>query len=274
MSLVKKQLLALLVVLCGLFVSGSASAEYFVGSCSGKRVKAATLNGACKKNAGEVIVKCANKCVKRKGLKCKKREWKLKKSKTCEINRASKKNRLKTRKCNSTQIATLNTAFIDAKERALTVKSEIETELRKPHSKATKKHIQRAHRKIKKVLKKLDKKVTITCKNDKGMCDSANAHTVAHIGRGLRVCSGFFSTKGDARWRAGVIVHELTHKTGANDASYTSSKGSSAKKSPLHSGSGPRKTSSKRKAQWSKIADSYEYWIRFGFCVPGKTCAE
>ena len=247
---------------CGLLfmTAGTARADFFIDKCGGKKVKALTLNGACKKNLGKTIVKCKNKCTKRKGLKCKERTWKLKKSKTCGLNTGSKRNRFKTRKCNEREIATLVADYADAKRRATRVKRGVDAERKKKHSKSTKRRLDRVARKMNKILKMLNKKVTITCKDEKGMCKKANAHTVMWLGRGMRACSGYFEC-GNQDYRAAVIVHELAHKAGANDKRYFSGCSTGPSASPPTN------------IDWSKIADSYEYWARFGFCIPGKTCA-
>ena len=111
------------------------------------------------------------------------------------------------------------------------MKSQIEQELKNSHSKATKRQLRRALRKTKKILRKLNRKVTITCKDEKGRCSGANAHTIRYVGRGVRVCSNYFSCT-DNGYRAGVIVHELAHKAGANDARYFSHCSTPAAASP------------------------------------------
>ena len=52
-----------------IFGTSTAHADFFVDRCGGDRVKALSLNGACKKRLGKTIVKCKRKCVKRKCVK-------------------------------------------------------------------------------------------------------------------------------------------------------------------------------------------------------------
>ena len=242
-----------------LFTGGSAYADFFVDKCGGKKIKAVTLNGACKKNLGKTVVKCKRDCVKRKGLKCKERRWKITKSKSCGVNTGGKRNRLKTRKCGQKEIATLVADYKDAKRRALRAQAGLKRELKNKHSTKTKRRLKRVERKFKKIVKMLNKKVNITCKDEKGLCKKANAHTVLWLGRGVRMCSGYFECN-DQGYRSAVIVHELAHKAGALDKDYFSSCGSARSKAPPTN------------IDWSKNADTYEYWARFGFCVPGKNC--
>ena len=55
---------------------------------------------------------------------------------------------------------------------------------------------------------------------------------------------------------AAIVIHEITHKCGANDADY------------FHY----RVPESTRFFDWSSIADTYRYFANNGFCVPGKDC--
>ena len=106
--------------------------------------------------------------------------------------------------------------------------------------------------------------VVITCQSaTKGLCKKGpNAHTFPLVGSGMRVCPGFFSGK-KLEYQAAVIVHELAHKMGANDMLYFSNNSSDATASPKNKN---------KLFGWSTIADSYEYFARFGFCVPYHTC--
>lgn len=57
-----------------------------------------------------------------------------------------------------------------------------------------------------------------------------------------------------------VIIHELSHACGTNDAAYFRHKKNTPKDVFF--------------TAWSNIASTYEYWGTFGFCVPGIDCSE
>ena len=239
--------------------ASSAYADYFVGQCGGPKVRALTLNAACKANAGKTIVKCTEKCVERKRLRCVRREWTITKSKSCGINNKSPKNSVKTRKCSKQQLNTLVADYKMAKRQAVRAKAGVDAELKKRHPRKTVRRLKRVQRWFKKIVRILDKKATFTCKPSRAGCKHAIAYTTPLVGHGMRACPSYF--KCNARdFRASVIVHELAHKAGANDRAYFS-----------HCSTGPDRSPPTNK-DWSRIADSYLYWARFGFCVPGKTC--
>lgn len=249
-------LLTTFIVIAGFNVS---YADLFISKCGGAKASGISLTAACKNHSGKTVVQCAKKCKKRKGLKCVQHTYELKKSKTCDINQGGNRNQLKTKNCTQSQIKTLESDFKDAKVRAQKTLNGIRSKLRGKHSKSVLKDLERAEKWSEKILKHLNSKVTLNCKEDKGMCKGANAHTVRWLGNGVRLCDGYFNCV-NQNYRAAVIVHELAHKAGANDHVYYSSCNSGASAAP------PTNT----KKAWSTIAESYEYWARFGFCIPGK----
>lgn len=243
------------VLVCSWMLCGSMAyaGTYYIGRCGGKSVRAITLGRACKKNPGTLIFKCKRKCVKRKFLKCVKRRWKIKKSKRC-----SKSGSIKIRRCSARQMRMIVRDWTRAKGLARRVRSGIYAALRRKHSRSTRRKLKKAKRKINRIIRMLGSRVRFTCRK-RGRCRKANAHTVLLLGRGMRICDGFLSCK-DATYRAAVIIHELAHKTGALDLKYFSQCGSSRPRFPT------------RPKRWASNAESFEYWARFGFCIPGKTC--
>lgn len=81
-----------------------------------------------------------------------------------------------------------------------------------------------------------------------------DAQTFWVLGRLVTISPGIFTRTKTAL--AAAVFHEHTHKCGANDAAY------------FRYG-GPE---DKGVFAWSSIADTYEYWIINGFCIPGETC--
>lgn len=56
-------------------------------------------------------------------------------------------------------------------------------------------------------------------------------------------------------------MHELSHACGATDAGYFGNHGNWY---------GPPRDV--ENTAWSNIADTYSYWLRYGFCKPGVDC--
>lgn len=71
----------------------------------------------------------------------------------------------------------------------------------------------------------------------------------------IHLCTSFW--RGEQA-EIGMIIHELAHHCGATDATY------------FNSTYEPPRTF--EKIHWSRIADTYEYWAEFGFCIPGIDC--
>ena len=242
-----------------------ASAAYFVERCGATKIKSLTLRGACKKQPDKHVVKCKKKCLKRKFLKCVKYKWVQQSTSVCGLGSAGNKNQLTIKSCSATQTDTVIKAYSRAKRKTNQAVRKIEkVKASKKYKGRDKRQIHRAARWMKGIQKKLNKKIVVTCQpSTKGLCKKGpNAHTFPIFGSGMRVCPGFFSSN-KLEYQAAVIVHEMAHKMGANDMLYFS-----------QSNTGPE-ASPKNKSKlfgWSTIADSYEYFARFGFCVPGHTC--
>lgn len=71
----------------------------------------------------------------------------------------------------------------------------------------------------------------------------------------IQLCSSFWRNENS---EVGTIIHEIAHHCGAVDADFFNSK------------SDPPRDSNG--VDWHLIADTYEYWAEFGFCVPYVDC--
>lgn len=58
-------------------------------------------------------------------------------------------------------------------------------------------------------------------------------------------------------YSAATIFHEATHKCGSTDLDYFDR---------------TNKPRSRRGVHWSLIADTYSYWLHYGFCIPQVDC--
>ena len=81
------------------------------------------------------------------------------------------------------------------------------------------------------------------------------ASTWMIIGHQVTISESWFS-KTDSQGVVGTLIHEATHKCGAVDAAYFNPD------PPRDIGPIP----------WDAIADTYDYWIEVGFCIPGEDC--
>jgi hypothetical protein len=225
----------------------------FENTCRGKHISdKRSLSKVCKSNSGKLLVRCKNKCVKRKGFKCTKRAWTQVKSMTCSSSGGSK---IQIKHCTPSEQATLVGDFKKARTQISALESTVEESLKKSHSKRTTKRLKKALKKIGKVEKRLKGTIKVSCRDEKGICKTrTGAHTFPLIGRGFKVCRSWFDMGADDR--AAVIIHELMHKTGCSDKQY------------WDKSSNPPTDS----YRWHNIASTYDYWITEGFCVPGEDC--
>lgn len=84
------------------------------------------------------------------------------------------------------------------------------------------------------------------------------AQTFPILGREVILTNAFETS--NSKFQTGTVLHEATHKCGANDLEYFS-------KNPKEGA--PR---SSGLFSWATIADTYSYWVEYGFCVPGYGC--
>lgn len=81
------------------------------------------------------------------------------------------------------------------------------------------------------------------------------AWTLPLIGKTIKLGPAFFDVP--ELYADGVILHEITHKCGTTDSAYFSK------------ANRPKDTAF---ASWAMIADTYNYWVQYGFCIPGTNC--
>ncbi len=99
----------------------------------------------------------------------------------------------------------------------------------------------------------IEKGLTYQCNAN---IEIALARTYPIFGNVIELNSTFFNEEGNHR--AGMIIHEATHKCGTTDLGAFYNKSTPPKGNYL--------------VNWPKIADSYEYWAEFGFCYPEIDC--
>ena len=64
-----------------------------------------------------------------------------------------------------------------------------------------------------------------------------------------------------SNYTSSVLIHEVSHKCGMTDGTY------------FHHDPTPG-PSNWGLISWTRIASTYQYWVMWGFCVPGKDCGE
>lgn len=95
------------------------------------------------------------------------------------------------------------------------------------------------------------------CRSQHSLCSGANAATeIFGPITDIYLCSNFWQGE---QAEIGTIIHEIAHHCGAVDATYFN-----------YISRAPRTFEG---VHWSRIADTYEYWAEFGFCIPGIDCA-
>lgn len=100
-------------------------------------------------------------------------------------------------------------------------------------------------------------------KNARFQCDStvkacrkgAYAYTLPIINTRLHLCTAYWQGRNH---EIGLIIHELSHKCGATDSAYFNYQSTPPQSSTF--------------VHWASIADTYEYWAQFGFCIPNIDC--
>ena len=134
------------------------------------------------------------------------------------------------------------------------LESTVQSRLERDYSKKTQRRLKVALRKNGKVKKRLDGKITVSCRDEKRTCrTTVGSHTWPLVGRGFKVCRSWFAKS--ATSHAAIIVHELMHKTDCTDTQYWSTRN---KPSESYT--------------WHNIASTCDYWIIHGMCVPGDDC--
>ena len=225
------------------------------------------LGKACKQSAyrGKTLVRCTNRCTKRKGLKCVRRTWKEDKRVVC--NDAGKKVTLKD--CNAEQAKEISEARTLARSGLRRIILGMKTYLKNPRRYYTtngdptsrsqnlkqkdKKWIAKALKVAEKSLNKIKAMPsTYKCDGNAGGCDgNANAHTLGFFFSSVKFCHGYL--KMDVERKAAVLVHEISHNFGADDITY--------------------KRSKIKDVEWWKNAETYEWWLeKQAFCIPGYDC--
>lgn len=96
------------------------------------------------------------------------------------------------------------------------------------------------------------------CECPGGECQNTIAYVYAPFGDSVHLCPDFFynANYNSRTSQTGTLIHELTHFCGVGDAH---GKGYFSPGNPPHDVNGH---------DWSDIADTYWYWVTYGFIVP------
>lgn len=89
--------------------------------------------------------------------------------------------------------------------------------------------------------------------------DSLRYSIGGRVSNKVRLCPFFWQST--ASFHAGAFLHEVSHVCGTRDATYFGDHGRWM--------GAPRNVD---RSSWADIADTYSYWARYGFCVPGRNC--
>lgn len=240
---------------------GNKDIAIFENSCLGKRTEyKRNLKNACLLNKRKTLVRCKNVCTRRVGLKCVQRVWKEQKSAYCNDGPDPyKNNKVKFVHCTPQQRSVMIKVIEDAKVSVPKVMTEIKTaSLDNKLTTKVRDKLRSAYTMMSKIKNKLTSwNMTINCQEEMGRCSSgANAHTFWTEFNSIKVCRSYF-TRTDDKWREAVLVHEISHLYYTADAEDFSSS------SPPRDGA---------IIPWHQNAETYDYWMQYGFCIPGVSC--
>ena len=247
----------------------------FIDKCGGKKAKKANgkaikrnLRKACKIDAyqGKSLVKCKNKCTKRKGLKCVRRTWQELSRVVC--NDDNKVVKLKT--CNETQASEIAQARTLARKRLKKIIKSMNTYIKNPskfystygdpssRSSSDKARdlvwVKKSLGIAKSVRKKIKSmKSKYVCEGNGGTCGEggANAHTMSYKRHKVSFCNGYLAMSVERK--AAVLAHEISHNFKTDDLEYERSK--------------------IKDVEWWNNAETYEMWVEEKrLCIPGYDC--
>lgn len=240
---------------------GDRDVAIFENTCLGKRTEyKRNLKNACLLNKGKTLVRCKNVCTRRVGLKCVQRVWKEQKSAYCNDGaNPYTNNKVKFINCNPKQRTVMIKAIEDAKKSVPNVMNQIQSASTiQSYPDKTRKKLRAAYTMMSKIKNKLTNwNMRINCQEEMRRCSSGpNAHTFWTELNSIKVCRSYF-TKSEDEWRAAVLVHEISHLFYSADAEDFS------ESSPPKDGT---------IIPWHQNAETYDYWIQHGFCVPEITC--
>lgn len=255
---------------------GKYETRVFVNKCGGKVAKKnrreirRNLNKACRtgKYNGKVLVKCTNKCVKRKGIfDCQKRAWIEKERALC----GGDKKKAEIKNCTEEQSQDIADAYKSAKKELSPIINQMKKFLENPNKKIKDfahnpnmgkkkkeeliKHVKKALKNAEQIQKRLDKKPKFECVGDqKGLCGKGYEAYVSISRKKSQYCNSFFTERDGATGRGRTIAHELSHNVGTRDHTYSQDEIKDIK--------------------WWNNASSFNTWMKHGkFCIPGwKDC--
>jgi hypothetical protein len=250
----------------GFLNSGALAADHeiFIDHCGGKKTGYdLNLSRACKEYPGKVLVRCKHECVDRKLLICQKRVWKqvdvIADAALC--SKGGEQN--KVRDCNSKELELLSAA----RTTAVSKTSDLLPKVRKVAEILSKKKASQAGEWreavscLEKVKEAYQNPFRYYCPNDgEGSegeyCASKKSRMGFNNPGGLNrfvACKRYFDGYSDSG-RFGTFLHETTHEVCKTEDHKYYGDSSAIRSSD----------------QWEKTADTYDGWIRYGFCIPKK----
>jgi len=159
--------------------------------------------------------------------------------------------------CTPEEAEKISTAYVKAKKKIVRLEGDVETVLREASlTKKLKKRVEKALKKVRKIKKSLNEKSKnfVCFESVKGRCGGHSAQAGA---RNIAFCPTYFSSGVD--FRSSTLIHEFAHMTGIinfGGERYFKGLGDYPKDYKNHN--------------WESIADSYDWWSKYKFCLPNK----
>lgn len=152
---------------------------------------------------------------------------------------------------NRTQLLTIASSKVPAGVER--IKNEVIRALNNGHDALIQERLNGALKKLNCMENKFQK-LEFVCLNK--ISERYTAITVPIVGKKVTISDIYFEY--DRVYQAAVLVHELSHKCGANDRTYFYQ----WQQSPNNYAENP----------WQNVASMYDWWYSNGFCIPGKDC--
>jgi len=232
--------------------------EIRVDNCAGEGTDfESNLKRACRSHPGETLAKCRRNCVSRNKVGvCQECGWKQVSTAAC----TDTGDRMKMRHCDENQTAFASSAVKTAKVLTKILETHLFMARTLKLSAGEADKLAMAAHKAGKVREWLNKDRKFLCKDDRGLCKGgtiAAAYPLTGGAVAVRLCDPFFNK--DVKSAAAVLIHEATHSCCATTDKYYYT----PDHPPL------------RRHNWQNIADTYWYWIQYGFCLPAEnTCVK
>ncbi|MEE2785869.1 MAG: hypothetical protein VX589_00920 [Myxococcota bacterium] len=234
----------------------------FLNDCHGEAARdPESLSKACQSHPGAVVMACEATCLKRRWFSCVERQWLGGTARICGEPKKTEA-RAELEGCTYPQISKVDAALTAIAQRLPKVIAAAREGLVQTPNDPLMTRVRTAIAAFEKIEKKLNDTQEYRCLSINESRCSRGLVTYARFLEPIGLCPSFFDETRTVEENAGALVHELAHKAGVNRL---------MKEEPFFEDhtQPPR---SYRGTSWEKLADTYAWWFRNGFCIPTLSC--